>query len=728
MNYSVKVNGQEKDIHWASVNPVPYNENKKQEYVIFSMSGKAEIEISSVISVESVVVRPLSAKIDFTFSEHSIKISLNAPSNFSVEINGSIYDNLLVFASPEKEYDFKDKKVLGYPKGVHEVGRITIKEDNTVLYLEEGAYLHGKLEVNNCKNILICGNGVISEKDMNNNGDRICVDILGVSDIEIQDITIAESLFWCLRLLGCDNVHIDNVRIIGYRGNNDGIDVCGSRNVTVENVFTRTFDDSFVVKGFDERDKKSVHVVFEGSGIDVNPAFERLGDCENITFKNSVLWNDFARPIELGVSLRCDKVHNITFENIDILHSTTGYPIMGIHHGDRAEIYDVLFSDIRIEDAPGAQIFDIRITDSEWNTDIKKGSIHDITFKNIDLVGKPGLEILPDASRLEGFSAENSIKNVTFENIILTGKKPQCIEDCNIQIMDYVENVKFIPGKGEILTPVKTELTVSEEFKLSDTGRYCGKFSVRLSNHSKAEVSGKIWLSSAPKNAADLEGSILNYKLGSGESIEREIKADFPVGKHLVSIDSDDMNVSPCWRLMDFPWIVKGDIEDAYKYDFVNYYGDRREGIKLAVKDGRLILKGEKNKELNVYVTNPVPVRQGEVLFTVEESDFGLARAVTMGKNHPVSAPQLRCPAEITYVFHNEPKVSGIVKKEIKLNNDGICEISLKELGITSNRFRIELSYSDEILKKYRYPLTLGHSVDPEHVTHMYIDVLVCEE
>lgn len=223
---------------------------------------------------------------------------------------------------------------------------------------------------------------------------------------------------------GCDNVTIDNVKIFGCRGNSDGIDICGSKNVLVSNVFTRVWDDSFVVKAFD------------------------TGDLENVVFKDSILWNDFARPMEVGVELRAEKIRNIRFENIDVIHSPTGYPLMGIHHGDRAEVSDIRFENIRIENTPGAQLFDIKITDSVWNKDKVKGSIKDIFFKDIYYIGNPGIDRLLSNSRLQGFSKEAGIRNVTFENINILGKVAVSAQDCGLLTMDYVNNVVFRHEEG----------------------------------------------------------------------------------------------------------------------------------------------------------------------------------------------------------------------------------------------------------------------------------------
>ena len=44
---------------------------------------------------------------------------------------------------------------------------------------------------------------------------------------------------------------------------------------------------------------------------------------------------------------------------------------MGIHHGDHDEVSDIVFDNIRIEDTPGAQLFDI-LLQTLYGTEIIK--------------------------------------------------------------------------------------------------------------------------------------------------------------------------------------------------------------------------------------------------------------------------------------------------------------------------------------------------------------------
>lgn len=722
--YRVFLNGEEQKINTAKIYPMPYNSQKTQEFVICDYTDGAVFEIQTEDTVKEAVIRPLSADVKFEFDEHTIKVYPKKALNFSVEINSSIEDNLLIFSSQNKKYDLEGYNVIHITEDTC-MDRLLIDRDNTALLIDEGATLNARVEVNDCKNIKICGKGIITQSGKDDIKYRICLDLLGCENVSVEDITITESLFWCFRVFGCDDVHINNIKIIGYRGNNDGIDVCGSRNVTVDGAFIRTWDDSFVVKAVDERDKKSVHYVVDGSPTDMKKAFERVGDVYNVLFKNSTLWNDFARPIEIGVSLRADKVHDIRYENIDIIHSTTGYPIIGAHHGDRAEVYNVTFDDIRVEDTPGAQLFDFRITDSEWSTDDRKGCMHDFYFKNIKLIGKPGIDILPENSRLEGYSQENGIKNFTFENIELLGCAVKNADECRLSIKEYADKIEFKSDldKKEVAV-VKSELIQLSDAQLRNDGQFDVNVRLTLENVSDDAAEGEAYIKVSPKNSGEILGDA-EFLLKPNEKKEYEFKGVFPPGKHILGVESKNIGLKTSRILLDLPWYAPEDIAKAGAMYFTNYYGDSRPPVYLAVKDDVLSLKSEliKNGSLILYTANPVPVRDGEVLFTAEETDFGESAALVMGEDGPVSAPQLRCPAEITYVFHNEPKVEKINKIEIPKNDDGIFSASFSELGIKCNEFLIELQVKDELCKKYRYAYTMGHSVQPESLSHMFIKV-----
>lgn len=71
-------------------------------------------------------------------------------------------------------------------------------------------------------------------------------------NIKIEGITIRDSLVYNIRPLACDTVDIKNVKLIGnWRYNSDGIDMHNYTDVSIDNCFLRTFDDSICVKGFD---------------------------------------------------------------------------------------------------------------------------------------------------------------------------------------------------------------------------------------------------------------------------------------------------------------------------------------------------------------------------------------------------------------------------------------------------------------------------------------------
>ena len=710
MNYTVFKNGKKLQIQQCKIFPKPYNSEKMMEYVMFTINANTELVIESEEEIREAIIRPLSAEIPADVRDGKIYITIDRPVKLSVEINGSCENNLMIFAHGT-EYDVPKgvQNLIVIKKGEERTGTLTVDKDNTAVYLEEGAILQGNIRAENCENLMICGLGKICmEKytyEMRKDYAR-SVDIIGCRNVLIGGIIIDDSNDWSMRINGCDDVNIKNVKIFGCRGNSDGIDVCGSRNVTVSDIFTRVWDDSFVVKALG------------------------TGNSENILFKDSVLWNDFARPIEVGVELRADRVRNIRFENIDIIHSTTGYPVMGIHHGDHARVSDIVFNNIRIEDAPGAQLFDIRIADSVWNRDGEMGDIRNITFSNIDYIGTENNDVLLSNSRIEGFSKEHDIRGVTFNNIGIKGRAVKNVHQLGLDVYDYVSDISVT---SDLQLPeavmLSCEIKENEPFSIDDDGIYHGGVSVSLTNNTSVAVNGCASLEVSPKNMS--QEHIFYYNLSPGECALYEFKVMLQPGKYVFYLKNRSNEIENKFLYKELDAIVYDgrDIHGCTEYQFVNYYNNRCAAVKIGVRDNRLILLNvsENDMDFVLYTAAPAKKLDGEVLFSVEETDFGEVCAFIEKGGVPVPAPQLRCPAEITYVFKNEPKVKKIVKTDISLRCGESVELPFQELGIAdeADSLLIELSAKTDKISGLRYPYTLFHSTMPDKIAHMFGNIKI---
>ena len=721
MNYRVFRGEKELSVHTAAIFPPPYHRNRVMEYIQFTAQYPVCLTIHSDIAVTDAVIRPLRLGLTPEISDGILRIWIEKPVKFSLEINRSAENNLLVLAEEERYEGFlkeedagREGKLWYFEKGVHDVGVLTVAGNDVTVYMEEGAYIHGKIDLDHCERVLICGYGVISmEKypyEMRHTYQR-CINAMYCRDLTIRDITIMDSNDWSLRVFGCDRVLVDNVKIIGCRGNSDGVDVCGSRDVLVQNVFTRVWDDSLVVKALD------------------------TGNAENITFRSCILWNDFARPMEVGVELRADEVKHIRFEDIDVLHSPTGYPLMGIHHGDRAVVSDVVFEDIRIEDAPGAQLFDIRITPSYWNRDSRMGCIRDVVFRNIRVTGSPGIPRLMSNSRLQGYDEEHDIKGVSVENLSILGKTVHDAKSLGLLCMNYVDQVSFRADEAsERLKMIETGMEWERPLRRKPDGSYEGVLGIWLDNPHETAMEKEIRLEISPAHTGEYDRERRRVLLPAKERVSLSWPISLPAGKYVIALQSVDPEICPVWQYVPLDWILtRGRCEESLPIPFVNYYGDRLGSMRAWIQDDCLALQSEllerEDCRMIVYAARPVPCRKGEVLFSVEETDFGEVPAVINGEDGPEAAPQLRCPLEITLVFKNEPKVEEIRSAEVSGQGPSV-KIPLADLGLAADteHFWLEIEARLPEVAGYRYPYTLFHSVTPITAAHIYGNCRILKE
>ena len=408
--YSVRIDGTERDVYHTEFFDFVYAVKEKEEINV-------EIEVSKPF--EKVVIRPYSSKVNFKTENTKITFSMTGKERAIVELDDALESPLYILLGeyipcPEKaDYVFESGKA-------YNIGALELTS-NQVVYIEEGAVVSGYFKSRMADNIKICGNGIVYggnwHKWDENSGEQLIVPVLG-ENIEIRGITLLDGGSWHIVPVACKNVLIEDVNILGKVITGDGIDIVGCENVTIRNCFIRANDDCISVKAVEFQDPSG------------------CTDVKNILVENCLFWNaEFGNTLEIGYETRCDEISDIIFKNCDIVHcqyeGNQSGGVLTIHNADRAEVHDIYYENIRIEDAQ-EKFIDIKTLDSKYSKDRERGTIHDIYFKNIEIVDG----VFP-VSIIRGYEMKNEIcrpHGFYFENIVVHDKKIETVNDMRMVV------------------------------------------------------------------------------------------------------------------------------------------------------------------------------------------------------------------------------------------------------------------------------------------------------
>jgi polygalacturonase len=204
-------------------------------------------------------------------------------------------------------------------------------------------------------------------------------------DITIEGVIFRDSSVWTIPVRQSDRVTVKNVKLLGYRANSDGVDICNSRDVTVEGCFIRTLDDLIVVK-----------------------ADKGQGESRRIVARKCVLWNEVAHALSVGAEIR-DNVDDVRFEDCDVIHDKGREWTLRVFHCDAARVSNVRFENIRIEESP--RLISLWIGSFVWTRDPERGHIQGVTFQDIVATAeRPQIE-------LTGFDEGHAVSDVVFQNV-----------------------------------------------------------------------------------------------------------------------------------------------------------------------------------------------------------------------------------------------------------------------------------------------------------------------
>lgn len=219
--------------------------------------------------------------------------------------------------------------------------------------------------------------------------------IIGGRNIRIHDLTIRNSAYWTVHLIGCDDVVIDNITLLNSLKvrNSDGIDLDHSKNVRISNCYIESGDDCICLKNRRE--------------------YEEFGACENIVVTNCTMTSRSC-AIKIG-SENMDSINNVLISNCVITKSNRG---IGIQNRDEGTVSNVIFSNILIDSHLFSDVWwgkaePIYITayrrakgnnkDANWRfpkgaTEGKVGAVRNITFSNVKCSSENGVYVSAESA------------------------------------------------------------------------------------------------------------------------------------------------------------------------------------------------------------------------------------------------------------------------------------------------------------------------------------------
>lgn len=411
------------DLH--SFSEVYVNTDKDFSFNIVLTEGSAKLK--------NAIVLPESAGVKAEWKDGVVRASINKCGIYTFLFNGAKQSyGYTLFVREKIDEDaeianyikqYGKENVTVFEKGVYELDYLNfVEKDNQVIYLKQGAYLVAKhhydiecaedenrwieeealtdnhigltrypfMNFYKSNNIVIRGRGAIDLTRLDRRERRGIV-FNYCDNISVSGIKIINSPEWSFITYCCHNVSVEQVDILGSRGNADGFAICNTENATINNCFARTADDEFEVKGL-------------GGTMGSN----------NITFENCVAWGGYARCFGICGEVSMP-VSNITFRDCAVVYRD------GVWDNDRigslvivaeqceGSIDGVLFENIEIFRDEGRPIL-VKVYDE----DKENFEIKNVEFKNISYTS-----YLP--SKIEGNSSDTNTVQVKTENINANG-------------------------------------------------------------------------------------------------------------------------------------------------------------------------------------------------------------------------------------------------------------------------------------------------------------------
>lgn len=449
----------------------------KTYYANVEFERDATVEVDMPNDTEKLTVKPNRYNECVRFENGKAIVAVQDKMNFYLEPNGDIFGGIHIFCNERKKVNADKLNFIEFKDGVYtadnceyikinEFGTPVIDciQDDTVVYIENGATVNAAFVLSGVKNVRICGGGEISLANRCHGADECFKDDRywgafrenalpniyikgGCENIEIDDVLL-NCEFRGIAIRNSKNIKINNVKMFTSTENADGINCVNTADLLVDGCYIQSADDCFCM--YDSCDS----IPWLGDKEYKNPS----GVCERAEVKNCIMASN-ARPFVLGghatgaKSPRCE-MRNIYIHDCEIID--TPYRIFGntreyamywsgfmrILSQSEQLVQNITFEDMIFNVTKGhngkAVHIEVRDKSAASYTEVQGYRIEKITFKNIIIKGNTD-DMVDSLIKcgVEG-SEDCGIENIKFENVRV-GERD--LADDDMMITGNVKNV-----------------------------------------------------------------------------------------------------------------------------------------------------------------------------------------------------------------------------------------------------------------------------------------------
>jgi polygalacturonase len=236
-------------------------------------------------------------------------------------------------------------------------------------------------------------------------------------NLTIDGVMLQDPGSWNTQILRCQDVVIRHVKLMNNTelSNTDGFDPDASKRVLIEDCFAYCSDDNVAIK-----------TTNYGDYID---------DVDDITVRGCVFLTKKS-SLKVGTETRAQRMHNILFEDNDVLESDRG---MALYVSDGAIFDNIRYLNNRFErNYPDAKCAGFYFQINKRNKESKPGQIKNILVRDCVFY-----TTFPKPSEILGLDAEHLVENITIDNLIIEGKKVTSLGEARIKTNEFTQNVTF---------------------------------------------------------------------------------------------------------------------------------------------------------------------------------------------------------------------------------------------------------------------------------------------